>query len=102
MTSNRPDPDDEVPDLAYGRFYGRAPGGEPAGGSPGRSGGGLGSGLRTTYTFVLVWATTALIMWFGTRMFGFERGDVGAATVSLVVSLCAAIAITVWSRRRGR
>ena len=42
------------------------------------------------------------IMWFGSRLFGFERGDTGAAVVSLVVSLAAAIAITAWARRRRR
>jgi hypothetical protein len=101
MTSNRPDPDDEVPDLAYGRLYGRAPSGDPTRGGSG-SGGGPGRGLRTAYTFVLVWATTALIVWFTTVLFGAERGDTGAAVLTLVVSLAAAVAITAWSRRRGR
>lgn len=88
MSSPSPGPRDDE-DFSYGRLYGRAP----------RAGGRT---LSTVYTFVLVWATTALIMWFGTRLFGFERGDIGAAVVSLVVSLAAAIAITVWARRRRR
>lgn len=71
----------------YGHPYGQA----PTGGT---------SALGRVYTFVLIWLTTALIMWFGTRMFGFERGDIGAAVISLVVSLAAAIGITAWLRRR--
>lgn len=71
----------------YGHPYGQAPTG---GTSP----------LGRIYTFVLIWLTTALIMWFGTRMFGFERGDIGAAVISLGVSLAAAIGITAWLRRR--
>lgn len=92
-----PDPRDEQghqqghQDYAYGRLYGRAP-----------RAGGSGATLSTVYTFILVWFTTALIMWFGTRLFGVERGDLGAAVVSLVVSLAAAIAITSWARRRRR
>jgi hypothetical protein len=93
MSTPSPGPRDDD-DFSYGRLYGRAP---RAGGS-----GGPGSTLSTVYTFVLVWATTALIMWFGSRLFGFERGDIGAAVVSLVVSLVAAIAITAWARRRRR
>ncbi|MDI3330721.1 MAG: hypothetical protein QJR09_08295 [Micrococcus sp.] len=94
--STGPDPRDQPghQDYAYGRLYGRAP--RPGG--PGRSG----AALSTVYTFVLVWVTTALIMWFGSRLLGFERGDIGAAVVSLVVSLAAAIAITAWARRRRR
>lgn len=71
----------------YGHPYGKAP---TAGRSP----------LGRVYTFLMIWVTTALIMWFATRMFGFERGDIGAALVSLVVSLAAAIGITAWLRRR--
>ncbi|GAA1129911.1 hypothetical protein [Citricoccus alkalitolerans] len=118
MTSNNPGPDDgrhlpehrvrpeeQSPDRQqqaheqqqYGHPYGRAPR------LPG-SGGSADSGtlLRTVYTFVIVWLTCAVIMWFGTRMLGFERGDLGAAVVSLVVSLAGAIAVTVWATRRGR
>lgn len=121
MTSNNPGPDDgrHLPEhrgrpegqgpsgpqhgrhqdgqQQYGHPYGRAPR------LPG-SGGSVGSGklLRTIYTFVIVWLTCAVIMWFGTRMLGFERGDLGAAVVSLVVSLAGAIAVTVWATRRGR
>ncbi|HRO92663.1 MULTISPECIES: hypothetical protein [Micrococcaceae] len=83
-------PDDD--DFSYGRLYGRAP----------RTGGAGASTLSTVYTFVLVWMTTALIMWFGSRLFGFERGDVTVAVVSLACSLAAAIAITAWVRRRRR
>lgn len=79
-------------DFSYGRLYGRAP----------RTGGAGGNTLSAVYTFVLVWCTTALIMWFGSLLLGFERGDVGAAVVSLVCSLAAAIAITAWVRRRRR
>lgn len=74
---------------SYGHPYGKA----PTGGS---------TPLGRVYSFVLIWLTTALIMWFGTRWLGFERGDVGAAVVSLVVSLAAAIGITAWLRRRDR
>jgi hypothetical protein len=88
MSTPSPGPRDDD-DFSYGRLYGRAP----------RAGGRT---LSTVYTFVLVWATTALIMWFGSRLLGFERGDIGAAVVSLVVSLAAAIAITAWARRRRR
>lgn len=84
--------DDEEPDLAFGRLYGRAP----------RTGGGNDQWVRTTYTFVLVWFVCALIMWYGSRMFGFERGDIGAAVVSLVVSLVAAVIIVTAVRRRRR
>jgi uncharacterized membrane protein len=91
MSSPSPGPDPREDDYAYGRLYGRAP-----------RVGGSGSTLSTVYTFVLVWVTTALIAWFGSRLFGFERGDVGVAVVSLVASLAAAIAITVWARRRRR
>jgi hypothetical protein len=90
MSTPSPRPDDD--DFSYGRLYGRAP----------RTGGAGRNTLSTVYTFVLVWTTTALIMWFGSRLFGFERGDVGVAVVSLVCSLAAAIAITVWARRRRR
>lgn len=93
MSTPSPGPRDDD-DFSYGRLYGRAP-------RPGGSGGSGGT-LSTVYTFVLVWLTTALIMWFGTRLLGFERGDVGAAVVSLVLSLAAAIGITVWARRRRR
>lgn len=105
MSSPSPGPNDESPDrtprpdqqdYAYGRLYGRAP---RSGGSGGSGGG---PGLRTVYTFVLVWATTALIMWYGSRLLGFGRGDIGAAVVSFVVSLIAAIVITAWARNRRR
>lgn len=96
MSTPSPGPDPRDPqghqDYAYGRLYGRAP----------RTRGAGGRTLSGAYTFVLVWATTALIMWFGTRLLGFERGDIGAAVVSLVVSLAAAIAITAWARSRRR
>lgn len=87
MTSSTPGPDDGQ--QHYGHPYGRAP----------RSGGGT---LSAVYRFVLVWLTMALILWFGTRMLGFERGDVGVAVVSLLVSLAAAVGLTAWLRRRGR
>ena len=88
MSTPSPGPrDDDGP--SYGRLYGRAP----------RAGGRT---LSALYTFVLVWFTTALIMRFGTRLLGFERGHTGAAVVSLVVSLAAAIAITAWVRSRRR
>ncbi|QCU77328.1 hypothetical protein E7744_03185 [Citricoccus sp. SGAir0253] len=76
-------------DYAPGRLYGRAP---RPGGRPTR--------LSAVYTFVLVWFTTALIMGFGTRLLGFERGHLGAAVTSLAVSLVAAVALTAWARRR--
>ncbi|NUL45990.1 hypothetical protein F7P69_12415 [Cellulosimicrobium funkei] len=118
MTSNKPGPDDgqhrpehrgrpeeqgtdrqaqEYGQQQYGHPYGRAPRIPGSGGS--RDSGRL---LRTTYTFVIVWLTCALIMWYGTRLLGFERGDLGPAVVSLVASLAAAIAVTVWATRRGR
>lgn len=115
MTSNHPGPDDgrhlpehrgrhegqdpsgqEYGQQQYGHPYGRAP---RLIGSGGSGGSGL---LRTIYTFVIVWLTCAVIMWFGTRMLGFERGDLGAAVVSLIASLAAAVAVTVWATRRGR
>ncbi|WP_313816073.1 hypothetical protein [Citricoccus sp.] len=113
MTSQHPGPDDgrhlpehggrpgeQGPDghdngqQQYGHPYGRAPRLAGSGGS--------GKHLRTVYTFVIVWLTCAVIMWFGTRLLGFERGDVGAAVVSLVASLAGALAVTVWATRRGR
>lgn len=72
---------------SYGHPYGKAPAG-------------TGSTLSRVYSFLMIWLTTALIMWFSSRLFGFERGDIGAAVVSLVVSLVAAIGITAWLRRR--
>lgn len=98
MTSNTPEPrdgrplpqgDDPSGQQHYGHPYGRAPQG-------------AGKTLGAVYRFVLVWLTMALILWFGSRMFGFERADVGVAVVSLVVSLAAAIGLTTWLRRRGR
>lgn len=86
MTPNAPQPDDGQ--ESYGHPYGRAPQGG-------------GRTLSAVYRFILVWLTTALILWFGSRMFGFERGDVAVAVVSLVVSLAAAIGITSWLKRRG-
>ncbi|MFC7401254.1 hypothetical protein [Citricoccus sp. GCM10030269] len=100
MTPNPADPDPRsegpedahgAPDLAYGRLYGRAP----------RMGGTKrGSVLSTVYTFVLVWLGAAVFMFFGSRLLGIERGDVGAAVVALIASLAAAIAVTVWIRKR--
>lgn len=87
MTSSTPGPDDGQ--QHYGHPYGRAPQG-------------AGSALSAVYRFILVWLVTALILWFGSRMFGFERGDVAVAVVSLVVSLAAAVGITSWLKRRGR
>ncbi len=71
----------------YGHPYGRAPQG-------------AGTTLAAVYRFVLVWLTMALILWFGSRMLGFERGDVVVAVVSLVVSLAAAIGVTAWLKNR--
>jgi hypothetical protein len=78
MTSPQPGPDDgrhlpehrgrpgeQGPDghesgqQQYGHPYGRAPRLAGSGGS--------GKLLRTTYTFVIVWLTCAVIMWFGTN-----------------------------------
>ncbi|MGM7671108.1 hypothetical protein [Microbacterium sp. A93] len=98
MTSNTPGPDGgrDLPEEGhpsgqqhYGHPYGRAPQG-------------AGKTLGSVYRFILVWLTMALILWFGSRMFGFERGDVVVAVVSLVVSLAAAIGFTAWLRMRGR
>lgn len=97
MTSNTPGPDDgrDLPEDGrpssqqhYGHPYGRAPQG-------------AGKTLSAVYRFILVWLTMALILWFGSRMLGFERGEVGVAVVSIVVSLAAAIGLTAWLRRRG-
>lgn len=97
MTSNTPEPrEDRHPSedghpssqQHYGHPYGRAPQG-------------AGKTLSAVYRFILVWLTMALILWFGSRMLGFERGEVGVAVVSIVVSLAAAIGLTAWLRRRG-
>lgn len=74
---------------SYGHPYGKA----PTGGN---------TLLGRVYTFLGVWMTTALIMFFGGRMLGFGRGDVGYAVIALVVSLVAALGIVAWLRRRGR
>ncbi|MFB9071972.1 hypothetical protein ACFFX0_12455 [Citricoccus parietis] len=113
MTSNHPGPDDgrHLPEHrgrpegqdSSGQEYGQQQYGHPYGRAPRLAGsGGSGNLLRTIYTFVIVWLTCAVIMWFGTRMLGFERGDLGAAVVSLIASLAAAVAVTVWATRRGR
>lgn len=115
MTSNNPGPDDgrhlpehrgrpeeQGPDR-HEQEYGQQQYGHPYGRAPRLAGsGGSGKHLRTIYTFVIVWLTCAVIMWFGTRMLGFERGDLGAAVVSLIASLAAAVTVTVWATRRGR
>ena len=98
MTSDRPD-------RPNGQRHGQTPGRpyDPSYGHPyGRAPQGAGTTLSAVYRFVLVWLTMALILWFGTRLLGIDRGDVVVAVVSLVLSLAATVGLTAWLRRRGR
>lgn len=97
MTSNTPGPDDGRDLPGDGRSSGQQHYGHPYGRAPQ----GAGKTLSAVYRFILVWLTMALILWFGSRMFDVERGNLAVAVVSLVVSLAAAIGLTAWLRRRG-
>ena len=103
MTPARPDRPtdgpaaDRSPAHPYGHPYGQTHG-HLFGDAPQ----GAGTRLGSVYRFVLVWLTMTLILWFTTRLLGFERGDVAVAVVCLVVSLAAAVGLTAWLRRRGR
>lgn len=101
MTSNTPGSDDGRDPADPGRHLGRPSGQQHYGHPYGRAPQGAGTTLSAVYRFILVWLTMALILWFGSRMFGFERGNLGVAVVSLLVSLAAALGLTAWLRRRG-